>query len=82
MIEQLVIALRELEERLSVLKLKIWVLQKGNAANRLIESFPGVGLLSATAAVANFGQCESFESARKFASRVGSTPREHSSGGK
>ena len=39
-------------------------------------------MLSATATVASFGQCESFESARKFAACLGLTPREHSSGGK
>lgn len=81
-IEQLLGALRQLEERINVLEVKIRVLHKGNAASRLIESIPGVGLLSATAAVASFGQCESFESARKFAACLGLTPREHSSGGK
>lgn len=81
-IEQLVSALRLLEERIGVLEVKIKLLHKDNAASRLIESIPGVGLISATAVVASFGQCESFDSARKFASCLGITPREHSSGGK
>lgn len=81
-IEQLMNGLRQLDDRISMLELKIKVLHKGNAASRLIESIPGVGLLSATAVVASFGQCESFDSARKFASCLGVTPREHSSGGK
>jgi transposase len=82
LIEQLMSGLRLLEERISALEVKIKILHKGNAASRLIESIPGVGLLSATAVVASFGQCESFDSARKFASCLGVTPREHSSGGK
>lgn len=82
LIGQLMDELRELEGRIQALELKIRVLHKGNAASRLIESIPGVGLLSATAVVAAFGRCESFESARRFASCLGVTPREHSSGGK
>ena len=81
-IEQLMSGLRQLEERISVLEVKIRVLHKGNAASRLIESIPGVGLLGATATVAGFGRCESFDSSRKFASCLGLAPREHSSGGK
>jgi transposase len=82
LIEQLMSALRLQEGRISALEIKIKQLHKGNAASRLIESIPGVGLLSATAVVASFGRCESFDSARKFASCLGVTPREHSSGGK
>lgn len=82
LIEQLITALRQTEERLHILEVKIKVLHRDNAASRLIESIPGVGMLSATAIVASFGQCESFTSARKFASCLGLTPREHSSGGK
>lgn len=82
LIEQLMSALRLQEGRISALEIKIKQLHKGNAASRLIESIPGIGLLSATAVVASFGRCESFDSARKFASCLGVTPREHSSGGK
>ena len=81
-IEQLMSTLRDQEKRISELEVQIKHLHQGNAASRLIESIPGVGLLSATAVVASFGQCEHFESARKFSSCLGVTPREHSSGGK
>ena len=81
LIEQLMTALREQEERISQLETGINALHKHNPASRLIESIPGVGLLSATAVVARFGQCEHVDSARKFASCIGLTPREHSSGG-
>jgi len=71
-----------LEERIARLEGQIKQLHRVNAASRLLETIPGVGLLGATAVVASFGGCESFESARKLASCLGLTPREHSSGGK
>jgi transposase len=80
LIGQLLDGLRALEERISLLELKIKLLHKNNAASRLIESIPGVGLLGATAAIASFGDCGQFESSRKFACCLGLTPREHSSG--
>lgn len=82
LIDQLMSALREQEERISQLEVNINALHKHNPASRLIESIPGVGLLSATAVIASFGRCEQFDSARKFASCIGLTPKEHSSGGK
>jgi transposase len=82
LIDQLMAALREQEERISQLEVSINALHKHNPASRLIESIPGVGLLSATAVIASFGRCEQFDSARKFASCIGLTPKEHSSGGK
>jgi transposase len=42
---------------------------------------PGVGLLTATAMVATVGRMHTFPRARRFASWLGLTPREHSSGG-
>ncbi len=46
---------------------------------RLI-SIPGVGLLTATAMVGFVGDIKRFRSSRHFASYLGLTPREHSSG--
>ena len=42
---------------------------------------PGVGLLTATALVATVGHIHAFRRARRFASWLGLTPREWSSGG-
>lgn len=74
-------ALRETEERISKTEARIKQLHLNNPLSRLIESVPGVGILTATAVIASFGRCESFDSSRKFASCLGITPREHSSGG-
>ncbi len=41
---------------------------------------PGVGLLTATALVASVGHIHAFRRGRQFASWLGLTPREHSSG--
>ena len=43
-------------------------------------SVPGIGLLTATALVAFVGDVQRFSSGRRFASYLGLTPREHSSG--
>jgi transposase len=82
LIEALLEVLKGLEERISALEAQLLALHRANAASRLIEAIPGVGLLSATAAVAAFGRCEAFARARQFACALGLTPREHSSGEK
>jgi transposase len=45
-----------------------------------LRSVPGIGLLTATACVASCGDVQGFDSGRKFASRIGLAPKEHSSG--
>jgi transposase len=45
-----------------------------------LRSAPGIGLLTATALLATVGDVQRFPSARHFASYLGLTPREHSSG--
>jgi len=46
-----------------------------------LRTVPGVGLLTATALVASVGDVDRFPSGRHFASYLGLTPRERSSGG-
>ena len=45
-----------------------------------MQSIPGIGLLTATALVAFIGSIQRFPSGRHFASYLGLTPREYSSG--
>jgi transposase len=45
-----------------------------------LREIPGIGLLTATALVGTVGQIHTFRRARQFASWLGLTPREHSSG--
>ncbi|VFR23847.1 Mobile element protein [plant metagenome] len=49
---------------------------------RELSEIPGVGLLTATAAVASMGDASAFRSAREFAAWAGLAPRQVGSGGK
>jgi transposase len=47
-----------------------------------IAEIPGVGLLSATAAVATTGDAKAFKSGREFAAWIGLVPRQTGTGGR
>jgi transposase len=53
-----------------------------NEASRRLAEVPGIGLLTATAAVASIGDPKVFDSGRGFAAWLGITPGQHSTGGK
>ena len=59
-------------------RLKLW--HRDNAASRRIAEIPGVGVLSATAAVAAMGAA--FKSGREFAAWMGLVPRHQGTGGR
>jgi transposase len=65
----------ELEQRL-----RVWHQQ--NEACRRIAEIPGVGLLTATAAVATMGDPKAFASGREFAAWLGLVPRQMGTGGR
>jgi transposase len=54
----------------------------GDKAVKAITEIPGVGVLTATAAVATMGDAKSFRSGREFAAWVGLVPKQTGSGGK
>jgi transposase len=81
--------LRERWERTGVLDRQIadierrlahW-LKQDSASARIIE-VPGVGLLTATAAVATMGDAKAFKSGREFAAWLGLVPRQKGTGGR
>lgn len=85
----LVDTLREQWQRLDVLdgqiaqierRLLAWMKQE--RACRQIAEIPGVGLLTATAAVATMGDPKTFSSGREFAAWLGLVPRQSGTGGK
>lgn len=82
LIEELLSHLAQLEQRIAQLDQQIQQVYRSSTACRLIESVPGVGVMTATAIIGSFGQAQMFSSGRKFACALGLTPREHSSGGK
>jgi transposase len=65
----------EIEQRL-----KVW--HKKDVASKRIAEIPGVGLLSATAAVATMGDARAFKSGREFAAWLGLVPRQTGTGGR
>ena len=65
--------LRSVERELEALAQQIPAVER-------LRSIPGIGLLTATAMVGFVGDIQRFRSSRQFASYLGLTPREHSSG--
>ena len=72
-IEDLKVRIRDIERQIRFLA------KESNIIKHLL-SVPGIGLLTATALVAFVGDISRFPSGRHFASYLGLTPREHSSG--
>lgn len=70
-----------LEIRMAELERQIKAAADTPVVKRLL-GIPGIGLLTATAIVAFVGDLHRFPTARHFASYLGLTPREHSSGSK
>jgi transposase len=61
-------------------RLREWM-KESQAAKALME-IPGVGLLTASAAVAAIGEAKAFKSGREFAAWIGLVPKQTGSGGK
>ena len=61
-------------------RLKLW--HRDNASSRRIAEIPGVGVLSATAAVAAMGDPVAFKFGRGFAAWLGLVPRHSGTGGR
>ena len=70
----------ELERRMRKVEHQLRALARQTPVVHRLRSIPGVGLLTATALVAFVGDVGRFPSARHFASYLGLTPRERSSG--
>jgi transposase len=74
--------IRTLEERMKDIERQLEALATEVPVVERLRSIPGVGLLTATAVVALTADIQRFPSGRHFASYLGLTPREHSSGSK
>jgi transposase len=72
--------IRELEARVVEVEKQLRALAAELPVVQRLQSIPGIGLLTATALVAFLGDVQRFASCRRFASFLGITPREHSSG--
>ena len=72
--------IREMETRIRLVETQLQALADQTPVVSRLRSIPGVGLITATALVAFVGDVQRFPSGRHFASYLGLTPRERSSG--
>jgi len=72
--------IRDLEVRIASVERQLEALARETPVVPVLRSVPGIGLLTATAMVAVVGDAARFPSGRHFASFVGLTPRESSTG--
>lgn len=72
--------IRDLEARIELVERQLEAVAEQMPAVDRLRSIPGIGLLTATALVAAVGNVQRFPSARHFASYLGLTPRERSTG--
>ncbi len=77
---ELIADIRSLEEKAAAVRTALTALVHQMPAAQRLMTVPGVGVLTATAMVAWVGDIHRFRSGRHFASWLGLTPREHSSG--
>jgi transposase len=73
-------AISGLERRIKTAERQLAILATGTDIIDRLQTIPGIGLLTATALVAFVGDINRFPTGRHFASYLGLTPRERSSG--
>lgn len=74
--------LARLDEQIAEIERRMREWKKEDKAVKAISEIPGVGLLTATAAVAMMGDPKAFSSGREFAAWAGLVPKQTGSGGK
>jgi transposase len=74
--------LGELDEQVGQIERRLRQWQREDCATQRIAAIPGVGLLTATAAVATMGDARAFKSGREFAAWLGLVPRQTGTGGR
>ena len=71
-----------LDERIARIEASLLAWMRQDRAAKAISAIPGIGLLTATAAVAAMGDAKAFRSGREFAAWIGLVPGQTGSGGK
>ncbi len=74
--------IEELDQDIAGIERKLLLWKKEDEASRRLMEIPGVGLLTATAAVATIGDAKMFKSGREFAAFLGLVPRQSGTGGR
>jgi len=71
-----------LDQDIAEIEKKLLLWKKQDESSRKLMEIPGVGLLTATAAVATMGNARVFKSGREFAAFLGLVPRQSGTGGR
>jgi len=74
--------IRELEARIKVIDQRLTQRTRADADMKRVLAVPGVGVLTASAAIATMGQAKTFASGREFAAWLGLVPRQVGTGGR
>lgn len=74
--------LAQLDGRIALIEQRLLAWLRQDRASKTIAAIPGVGLLTATAAVATMGDAKTFRSGREFAAWVGLVPAQTGTGGR
>jgi transposase len=72
--------IRAIEDHLAAIDRELRAMAKDDVVMTRLITIPGIGLLTSTALVGSVGHIHGFHRARQFASWLGLTAREHSSG--
>jgi transposase len=72
--------IRDFEARIKAVEKQLQILARQTPVVERLQSIPGIGLLTSTALVGFVGDVQRFPTSRHFASYLGLTPRERSSG--
>jgi transposase len=81
-IRQQINRIKTLDQDIDGIEKKLMLWKKKDKACKKLMNIPGVGLLSATAAVATMGDAKTFKSGREFAAFLGLVPRQSGTGGR
>lgn len=79
-LRELVEEVRSIEQRLLAVEAELGSIATHSPICQRLQTIPGIGLIASTAFVGAVGDIGSFGSGRRFASWLGLTPREYSSG--
>lgn len=82
LIEELVVELSELTEKIERSNERLKEIHLANPISQRLTEIPGVGIIAATAITASITDPTLFKNGRQFAAYLGLVPKQHSSGGK
>lgn len=74
--------IKQLAQDIKAIEVRLAAVLRTDADIKRVAAIPGVGLLTATAAIATMGQASAFKSGREFCAWLGLVPKQRGTGGK